>query len=445
MKRMILPALLLFTSIFSIGVNKAVAQLVNDGALITIGSGATIFCAGNVENKNGGIITNNGTLEVQGNFKNTAIYNSTMANDQLLLSGGGNVTLEGGASTFTKLRVNKTAAGNEVKLVNTTFLLTGQLDYDQGNFTTDPLINPALIFSAPTSAVFNFAAGKEIVGKVRRTGWVNAPTVAFNQPNMQLRTTGGTAPGDLTVTMIPQSAGGDPSLAEREVKRKFQFAHTGGTGFATDIRFPYLDTELNVNNEAGLFPWQLIAGVWTPRLTPVTKDGVANFVATTGLLNTELTNEWKLAAATDLTLSSRVSSTGFAEASQTENTIVLDVSEIIGGTTDNALAPVQVRIFKSDNFTYSFDPLQVAANAPGPITVHNPDWNLTTNSSTVMVFTLKPGININGGSFSSIAVKVKVVQGASKGTSNFNVTIIGGSGNEVDITNNQVVRVLNIF
>ncbi len=149
--------------------------------------------------------------------------------------------------------------------------------------------------------------------------------------------------------------------------------------------------------------------------------------------------------AIDLTLSSRVSSTGFNVANQQENTIVLDVSEILGGTTNNTAVPIQVRIFKSDNFMYSFDPLQTAANAPGVVAVNNPNWALTTNNSTVMVFTMKPGKDIDGNSFSSIAVKLKVVTGASKGTSNFNATIIGGSGNETDVTNNQVVRILNIF
>ncbi len=273
---------------------SASAQLVNDGAIITIMPGGSIFCGGNFENKNSATFTNNGKLEVQGNFLNSATYNTTTADDSLILSGGGNVTLNGGASSFTNLWINKTASSNFVTLTGTT-LLTGKLDYTEGTFTTDPIANPSFLFSAPTSAVFNFAAGKEIIGRVRRTGWTNGSTRVFNQPNMQVTTAGGVAPTDFTVTMIPQSGGGDPSLNEREVKRKFLFAQTGGSGFTTDIRYPYLDAELNTNTEANLVPWQLITAEWNGRLTPITRDGINNYVSTTGLSTTDIANEWKLA------------------------------------------------------------------------------------------------------------------------------------------------------
>lgn len=270
------------------------AQLkVTSGATITITGGAVVFCGGDVTNDAGGTITNNGKLEVQGSFANAGTYNTSTADDSLILTGTGNVTLNGGSSVLTNLWINKTSAANEVKLAGTT-LLSGKLDYDQGNFTTDPITNPSFLFSAPTTATFDFAATKEIVGRVRRTGWTGATSV-FNQPNMQVTTAGGTPPTDFTVTMIPETAGGDPTGAEREVKRKFQFAQTGGTGFTTDIRYPYLDPELNTNTEANLVPWQNLTSVWNGRLTPVARDGAANYVSTTGLTTTEIANEWKLA------------------------------------------------------------------------------------------------------------------------------------------------------
>jgi len=147
----------------------------------------------------------------------------------------------------------------------------------------------------PVAATFAFNAGKEIVGKVRRTGWTNGAARVFNQPNMLITTAGGTNPTDFTVTMIPQTAGGDPTGAEREVKRKFLFAQTGGTGFTTDVRMPYLDAELNTNTEGNLVTWQNVSSVWNGRLTPVTRDGASNYVGTTGLTTTEIANEWKLA------------------------------------------------------------------------------------------------------------------------------------------------------
>jgi len=284
-------SLFLFGTLVAMVMN---AQLkVTSGATITITGGAVVFCGGDVTNDAGGTITNNGKLEVQGNFANAGTYNTTTSDDSLILSGNTNVTLNGGSSVLTNLWINKSAAGNEVKLAGTT-LLGGKLDYDQGNFTTDPITNPSFTFSAPITATFDFAAGKEIVGRVRRTGW-NGTSTMFNQPNMLVATNGGTPPTDYTVIMIPQSAGGDPTGAEREVKRKFNFATTGGTGFTSDIRYPYLDGELNTNTEANLVPWQNATSVWNGRLTPVARDGATNYVSTTGLTTAEIANEWKLA------------------------------------------------------------------------------------------------------------------------------------------------------
>ncbi|MBP6214598.1 MAG: hypothetical protein KA399_00250 [Chitinophagaceae bacterium] len=273
---------------------QASAQLVNDGATITVQPGAIIFCQGNFENKNSGSISNNGKIEVQGNFLNTASYTTTSADDSLILSGPGDKTFNGGASTYTNLWINKATAADRITLTATAFL-SGKLDYDQGVFTTDPIANPSFVFSAPTTAVFDFAAGKEIIGNVRRTGWANGSAVVFNQPNMQLTTNTGTAPTDITVTMIPLTESGDPTDNEREVKRKFQFAQTGGTGFTADVRFPYVSGELNTNTEANLVPWGRFTGVWNGILTPVTRDEPNDWVSTTGITQADFVNEWKLA------------------------------------------------------------------------------------------------------------------------------------------------------
>jgi Dockerin type I domain len=269
------------------------AQLVNDGAIIKIQPGAVLFCAGNVENKNAGSISNDGKLEVQGNFLNTATYTTATADDSLILSGGGNVTLNAGASTLSFLHINKTSNSNFVTLANSV-TIGSKLIYNSGTLSTDPIANPYTL-NAAAAVPFEFTAGREIVGRVRRTGWTNGAARVFNQPNMQVTTNGGTNPSEITVNMIPEANAGDPTLTEREVKRKFGFTQTGGSGFTADIRYPYLDAELNTNTEANLVPWQLIASEWNGRLTPVTRDGTANYVSTTGIPAADLANEWKLA------------------------------------------------------------------------------------------------------------------------------------------------------
>jgi hypothetical protein len=147
----------------------------------------------------------------------------------------------------------------------------------------------------------------------------------------------------------------------------------------------------------------------------------------------------------DLTPTTRVLSAAFTVAEQTEREIVVDINEILGGQTNNAAVPIEVRILKSSSFTYSYDPAATTATAPFPVTVNNPDWELIANTSSQLRFRLVAGKDINGNSFSSFVIKLKVLPGAAKGTSNFNVVIISGSGNEIDFTNNQVVRILNLF
>ncbi len=273
------------------------AQLVNNGATIVVQTGGAIFCAGSFTNTSG-TVTNDGKIEVQGNFANSGTYNSTTADDSLILSGSGNATLSGGGATFRFLTINKVANTDLVTLTSTVNV-GNKLDFLIGGFSTDYLANPNYSVTAPSLAVFNFAAGREIAGNVKRTGWINGSTVLFNGANMQVTTAGGTAPTDLMVTMLPQAFGGDPSQAEREVKRKFLFTPTGGSGYTTDVRFPYLTSELNValnaNTEANLVPWNLLSSEWNARLTPVSRDAANGWVITTGIDAASLAQEWKLA------------------------------------------------------------------------------------------------------------------------------------------------------
>lgn len=248
---------------------------------------------GDFKNING-IITNDGKIEVQGNFINSGTYTSTANEDSLIMSGTGADTLTGGSSVINYLTINKSTSSDIIRLGGTTIVNT-KLDYLSGVLTTDPILNPSFTLTSPVTTVYNFAAGEEIIGSVKRTGWTNATAYVFNQPNMQVTTNGGTAPTDFTVTMIPQSAGGDPSQNERELKRKFLFAQTGGSGFTADISFPYTTTELNTNVEANIVPWEFISSEWNAQLTPVTRDVTNHYVMLTGIAAPDLAMEWKLA------------------------------------------------------------------------------------------------------------------------------------------------------
>lgn len=269
------------------------AQLnIQSGATFFMQTGATVTVQGNVDNA--GTLSNDGSLKVQGNYTNTGSYTGVGAAGTLEIYGSGPSNLAAGASPIPNLVINKTSAADAVTLtatavVNNSFTLTN------GIFTTDPIANPSVTLTSPVAAAYTFAAGKEIVGSVKRTGWTAGAARVFNSPNMLVTTNGGTTPADFTVTMIPLSAGGEPTQSEREVKRKFGFAQTGGSGFTADIRYPYVNAELNTNTEANLVPWHLASSEWNARLTPVTRDVANDYVATTGIPAAELTQEWKLA------------------------------------------------------------------------------------------------------------------------------------------------------
>lgn len=269
------------------------AQLVNDGAAIKIQPGAYIFCSGNFENKNAGTVSNDGKLEVQGSFLNSANYTSATSDDTLIMSGANSATLNGGSSTLSFLQINKASNTSFITLTGST-TIGSKLIYSAGTLSTDPL-NNTYTLNAAIGVPFEFSSGREIIGRVRRTGWANGSSIVFNQPNMTINTANGTSPTEFTVNMIPGANGGDPSLNEREVSRKFVFSQLGGTGFTADARFPYSTTELNTNTENNLVPWNMPLTEWNGRLTPVTRDGANDWVATTGIPETDITKEWKLA------------------------------------------------------------------------------------------------------------------------------------------------------
>jgi hypothetical protein len=281
-----------FLALGFIGFDAAAQLNIQSGATFVMQTGAQVTVQGDVQNA--GTLTNDGNLKVQGNYANTGSYSGVGSAGVLEMYGTGNSNITPGASSISNLLINKTGATDVVKLMASTTVTNG-FTLTNGIFTTDPLVTPAVALISPATTPYTFAAGKEVVGSVRRTAWTAAASRVFNATHMQVATNGGVTPTDLTVTMIPQSAGGDPTQAEREVKRKYTFTQTGGSGFTADIRYPYLTGELNTNTEANLVPWRLAAAEWNARLTPVTRDAGNDWVNTTGISAADFALEWKLA------------------------------------------------------------------------------------------------------------------------------------------------------
>ena len=288
-----IPIKIILLTAFCVSFNLVNGQLYNNGGILTVQNGALIKTLGDFKN-NSGTIVNDGKIEVQGNFINTGSYSSTLNEDSLLLTGSGIDTLTVGTATINFLTINKTSSSDIIRLGGN-LILNKKLDYTSGVLETDPILNPLYLISSPVAAVYNFTAGQEIVGSVKRTGWINGGTNVFNQQNMLITTNGGTAPSDVTVTMLPQSGGGNPSQNERELTRSFKFLQTGGSGFTADIRYPYLTGELNTNTESRLVPWKLVSSEWNGLTTGATRDLSAHFVNFVGIPATDFVQEWKLA------------------------------------------------------------------------------------------------------------------------------------------------------
>lgn len=166
--------------------------------------------------------------------------------------------------------------------------------------------------------------------------------------------------------------------------------------------------------------------------TPQSCAGATLYIVVTAMVNP------------DLTPSTRINNGTFIESLGSTRSFVIEVNEIYGNAIDNNLVPVRVRVAKSDNFNYMYDPAAVTANVPASIAVNNPDWELVQNTSSVMIFQLKAGNSISAYSTSRIFIRLQVMPGAAEGTENQTVSIYNGSGLEVNYLNNSIVRILNI-
>lgn len=155
------------------------------------------------------------------------------------------------------------------------------------------------------------------------------------------------------------------------------------------------------------------------------------------ILVTELLNP-------DLTPSTRVNNGTFIVSQNSTRNFVIEVNEILGNITEAATTPIRVRINKSDNYSYTFSPSATTANVPLPLAVDNSQWDLIQNTSSVMVFQLKPGFDISALTSLRIFLQLQVLTGAASGTENQTVTITNGSGLEINYLNNSIVRILNI-
>ena len=79
----------------------------NDGATVTVQSGAVLFIEGGVENTNSGTINNQGVIELEGDFQNDATYTGTA--DTVIFSGTDDAELTSNGDAIGTMIVDKSA------------------------------------------------------------------------------------------------------------------------------------------------------------------------------------------------------------------------------------------------------------------------------------------------------------------------------------------------
>jgi hypothetical protein len=119
----------------------------NDGAMVKVQAGATLYIQGGIQNTNNGTIDNDGTIDVEGNFVNSANWEPSQPNT-LRFSGTGASDVTSGSAVFQTVEITK--AGNNVNLLDpmtigtdlnfnsagATKVVTGNFDLKLGNATT---------------------------------------------------------------------------------------------------------------------------------------------------------------------------------------------------------------------------------------------------------------------------------------------------------------------
>lgn len=147
----------------------------------------------------------------------------------------------------------------------------------------------------------------------------------------------------------------------------------------------------------------------------------------------------------DLTITSQISTSNFTVLNLTSANYRIRVSELEGSPTTNYTGAVYVRLSKSSAaFNYSFDPVLTSMTIGGPVTVDNNNWELVSNNSSMMLFRLKSGVEINPYTTSSIGVTMQVIGTATTSTNNITSVIYNNSGGEAVNTNNSNTRKVNI-
>lgn len=137
--------------------------LTNNGAQLTVGSGATLYVSGGFENKSGSTLLNNGTLQVTGDVTNAGTVDAA-GTGTLSLTGTANQALSAGGASFANIVVDKTTAGGNEVTVPTDVTVATQLTLTNGLVRTAAA---AKVVLGPAATLTGETAGQYVKGNLQ--------------------------------------------------------------------------------------------------------------------------------------------------------------------------------------------------------------------------------------------------------------------------------------
>ncbi|TLU98947.1 hypothetical protein [Dyadobacter luticola] len=139
-------------------------------------------------------------------------------------------------------------------------------------------------------------------------------------------------------------------------------------------------------------------------------------------------------AAPDLTPTLEMDGLLFAEEGLRD--FIVNIFEINNTETSGS---VIFRISKLSSFQITYPLINGLSGVSGGVQNQNNNWDFTENANFIIA-TSKPGIKIAQGASATIGFSIKRKSGVAAGTlQNLSVTIIGGSGGDVNLENNQSI------
>jgi hypothetical protein len=238
-------------------------QLVNDGATITIMSGATLFVESHVQNNGVGTININdgGTLEVQGNFTNNASGTINGAG-KLKFSGNTSSTLTMATDAVDSLIIAKSSISNSVTLqdaatTNSLVLTTGKVVLGLNNLNVQGTAPAAISGGSVNSYVEASGSGK--LNKALPDG---ASTQVFpvgdnvNYTPITSSATGAATSAKIGVNLVngthPNRPTAVPNDASDYISRYWDVDITSGTVASQNLTATYVNTSEDVTGSTTL-------------------------------------------------------------------------------------------------------------------------------------------------------------------------------------------------